>query len=256
MEATNPDARNEMGIENGTSMAEVAFTDPRRFGRVRLLNCDKEDIRKISPLKENGPDPIIDKSILSLEWLQSKLNCKHVHIKSFLLDQANISGIGNWVGDEILYNAKIHPEQYSDTLSVEQIKVLHHCIMYVCETAVGVLADSEKFPSDWLFNYRWGKAMLTKTAKKRKNSEDSKEPTHEDPKCLPNGTKISFVTVGGRTSCFVPSLQQKKLQDKLSNDYDEENENLSENRLRKRVKKDEETLEIDKNKRTLRSVKI
>jgi len=77
---------------------EAAFTDWRRFGRVRLVNCAAEDIRKTTPLKENGPDPTIDTDILTEEWLEQKMKKKHVPVKALLLDQANISGIGNWVG--------------------------------------------------------------------------------------------------------------------------------------------------------------
>lgn len=77
---------------------ESAFTDARRFSRVRLVDCRAEDIRKTTPLKENGPDPVIDSDILTVEWLEKKVKSKHVPIKALLLDQANISGIGNWVG--------------------------------------------------------------------------------------------------------------------------------------------------------------
>jgi len=77
---------------------EAAFSDSRRFGRVRLVDCAAEDIRKTTPLKENGPDPTIDKDILTEEWLEKKMKKKHVPVKALLLDQANISGIGNWVG--------------------------------------------------------------------------------------------------------------------------------------------------------------
>ncbi len=77
---------------------EAAFTDARRFSRIRLVDCTAEDIRKTTPLKENGPDPVIDKEILTEEWLAKKMKSKHVPVKALLLDQANISGIGNWVG--------------------------------------------------------------------------------------------------------------------------------------------------------------
>ena len=77
---------------------EAAFTDTRRFSRIRLVHCAAEDIRKTTPLKENGPDPVIDRDILTEQWLKQKMKSKHVPVKALLLDQANISGIGNWVG--------------------------------------------------------------------------------------------------------------------------------------------------------------
>lgn len=81
-----------------SSNSEAAFVDPRRLARVRLVDCPGAEIRKHSPLKENGPDPILDKDIMTLDWLKKKLASKKVPIKALLLDQANISGIGNWMG--------------------------------------------------------------------------------------------------------------------------------------------------------------
>ena len=93
--------------------------------------------------------------------------------------------------DEVLYNARIHPEQYSNTLSAAQVKQLHKSIQYVCGFAVDSLADSSKFPEEWLFRHRWGKGKKDSAAK------------------LPNGAKFVYLTVGGRTSCVVPSVQKK-----------------------------------------------
>ena len=93
--------------------------------------------------------------------------------------------------DEVLYNARIHPEQYSNTLSAAQVKQLHKSIQYVCGFAVDSLADSSKFPEEWLFKHRWGKGKKDTVAK------------------LPNGAKLVYLTVGGRTSCVVPSVQKK-----------------------------------------------
>ena len=53
------------------------------------------------------------------------------------------------------------------------------------------MADSSKFPDEWLFNHRWGKGKK------------------DAPTKLPNGAAITFLTVGGRTSCVVPSVQKK-----------------------------------------------
>lgn len=90
-----------------------------------------------------------------------------------------------------MYHAKIHPEQYSNTLSVTQIATLHKSIHYVCSVAVETKSDSSKFPETWLFKYRWDKGK-----------KDSK-------KQLPNGARIVFLKVGGRTSAVIPSVQKK-----------------------------------------------
>jgi outer membrane biosynthesis protein TonB len=89
-----------------------------------------------------------------------------------------------------MYQARLHPEQYSNTFSDEQIKRLHEAMMYVCDTAVEALAESDKFPANWLMKHRWSKGK----------KEGSK---------LPTGEKITFLKVGGRTSAIVPSVQKK-----------------------------------------------
>ncbi|KAJ5679453.1 Ribosomal protein S13-like H2TH [Penicillium macrosclerotiorum] len=202
---------------------EAAFVDPRRLSRIRLVDCPAHEIRKYTPLKENGPDPVADKDIVTETWLMDKLKSRKVPIKALLLDQANISGIGNWMGDEILYHAKIHPEQYSNTLNNDQIKELNTSIHYVCSTALEVLADSEKFPEHWLFKHRWGKG--------KKNQ----------PAALPNGDKITFLTVGGRTSAVVPAVQKKT--GAVAKEIDEEASDIKSASKRKRVVKQESDTE-------------
>lgn len=175
----------------GTPKVEIAFTDPRRFGRIRLVDCPGDEIRKHSPLVENGPDPVIDLDVFTEEYLRKKMQSRHVPIKALILDQAVISGIGNWVGDEVMYHAKLHPEQYCDDFNDKQIKQLYNSIRYVCQTAVDKLGDADEFPGDWLFKHRWGKGTKGGSAS------------------LPNGEKLAFITVGGRTSCYAPNLQKK-----------------------------------------------
>lgn len=66
---------------------EVAFVDPRRLARIRLVDAAAEDMRKTTPLKENGPCVISDKDVLTVDWLGKKLRSKKVPIKALLLDQ-------------------------------------------------------------------------------------------------------------------------------------------------------------------------
>lgn len=78
-------------------------------------------------------------------------------VKALLLDQAFSAGVGNWVADEILYQARVHPSQYTHTLTAEECEALRQKMEYVCRVSVECDADSSKFPADWLFSFRWGK---------------------------------------------------------------------------------------------------
>ena len=176
----------------GQPKVEVAFTDARRFGRVRLVDCAAAEIRKQSPLVENGPDPVIDRHEFTEEYLRRRMRGRRVPVKALLLDQAVVSGIGNWVGDEIMYQARLHPGQSCDDLDDDDVAALYRAVCYVCDTAVEKLGDSAEFPADWLFEHRWGKGKKGATT------------------ALPNGEKLTFVTVGGRTSCIVPGVQKLK----------------------------------------------
>ncbi|KAE8662928.1 Formamidopyrimidine-DNA glycosylase [Hibiscus syriacus] len=159
---------------------ELSFTDKRRFARVRLLN----DPTSVPPISELGPDALFEP--MTVDEFMESLSKKKIGIKALLLDQSYISGIGNWIADEVLYQARIHPLQISSSLSKENCATLHKCIKEVIETAVEVGADSSQFPSNWIFHSR------------------EKKPG----KAFVNGKKIDFITAGGRTSAYVPELQK------------------------------------------------
>ena len=171
---------------------EFAFVDGRRLGRVRLVNAPGDEIRSTEPVASNGPDPVQED--ISQDWLFGKLSRRSTPVKVFLLDQAMLSGIGNWVADEILFNSRIHPETYTNTLSESQMAALFNSINYVTKIAVETEAESENLPQDWLMLHRWGKG--------KKNQS-----------MLPSGDRIDFLKVGGRTSAFVPALQKKGAND-------------------------------------------
>ncbi|WOL19077.1 formamidopyrimidine-DNA glycosylase-like isoform X1 [Canna indica] len=159
---------------------EFSFTDKRRFARVRLL----ENPESLPPISELGPDALLDH--MSFDIFVQALSKKKIAIKTLLLDQSFISGIGNWIADEVLYQAKIHPLQIASTLSRESCESLHRCIREVIEKALEVGADSSLFPQDWIFHSR------------------EKKPG----KAFVNGKKIEFITTGGRTTAYVPELQK------------------------------------------------
>uniref|UniRef100_A0A7C9DN86 Formamidopyrimidine-DNA glycosylase catalytic domain-containing protein n=1 Tax=Opuntia streptacantha TaxID=393608 RepID=A0A7C9DN86_OPUST len=130
---------------------ELSFTDKRRFARVRLL----DDPPSAPPISELGPDALLEP--MTEDEFFTALRKKKIAIKSLFLDQSFISGIGNWVADEVLYQARIHPLEIASSLSREDCARLLKCIKEVTWHAVEVDADSNRFPFVWLFHFRWGK---------------------------------------------------------------------------------------------------
>ncbi|XP_030457660.1 formamidopyrimidine-DNA glycosylase isoform X1 [Syzygium oleosum] len=164
-------------LENGL---ELSFTDKRRFARVRLLN----DPTSVPPISELGPDALLEP--MTIDEFTESLRKKKIAIKTLLLDQSFIAGIGNWIADEVLYQAKIHPLETASSLPKENCATLHKCIKEVIEKAIEVGADSSQFPSNWIFHTR------------------EKKPG----KAFVDGKRIDFITAGGRTTAYVPDLQK------------------------------------------------
>jgi len=167
----------------------VAFVDTRRLGLVRLKSC--EQLFTTPPLSKLACDP--RDAMPSKEAFFSKIKKYNSPVKAVLLDQQKVvCGIGNWMVDEVCFQARLHPEVRCNELSREASDEVHDKIKYVVDTACTLLRDGKEYPSDWLFHHRWGKG-----SKKDKNG----------PKVQGHG--ISFLTVGGRTTVFVPDLQLK-----------------------------------------------
>ncbi|KAM0832188.1 hypothetical protein ACQ4PT_065034 [Festuca glaucescens] len=158
---------------------EFSFTDKRRFARVRLF----DDPETVPPISELGPDALFEP--MSVDNFVESLRKKKIGIKALLLDQSFVSGIGNWIADEVLYQSRTHPLQIASSLTRESCEALHQSIQEVVKYAVDVDADSGRFPIEWLFHHRWGK-----------------NPGKVD------GKKIEFITAGGRTTAYVPQLQK------------------------------------------------
>ena len=160
---------------------EMAFIDPRRFGRMWLSDNPSEHPR----IRKLGFDPLID--FPPVKDLGLRLKKRHKAIKAVLLDQNLFAGIGNWLADEILYQARISPHHQASSLTAAQVKSLHRQVLAVTKKASAVSADYERFPKTWLFHHRWGKNKNAKTSR---------------------GQKIIHEEVGGRTTAWVPGWQR------------------------------------------------
>lgn len=101
-------------LDNGE---ELRYMDVRKFGKFYLIK--KEDIDKIGPFLKMGLEPWDSK--LTVAYLKDKFSKKRIPIKSVLLDQSIIVGIGNIYADEILFLSGISPIKRACDLVDEEI---------------------------------------------------------------------------------------------------------------------------------------
>jgi formamidopyrimidine-DNA glycosylase len=158
---------------------EVALSDARRLGRVVL----REDPYAEKPLSELGFDPLL--AMPTLRRFTELMHKRRGPIKGLLLDQTFSAGVGNWVADEVLYQAAIDPRAEIKELTSDEVRRLHAKIRHVVKIAVSKDADSDRFPKSWLFHRRWEKGLTTS-----------------------KGDPIEHTVVAGRTTASVPAVQR------------------------------------------------
>lgn len=110
---------------------ELRYKDTRKFGRMYLL--EKNELYN-SPLKKLGYEPW-DKN-LDVNYLKEKLKNKKLPIKTLLLDQSLITGIGNIYADEILFLSKINPHRIGSSLTDEELENIINNTKKVLEQAI------------------------------------------------------------------------------------------------------------------------
>jgi formamidopyrimidine-DNA glycosylase len=164
-----------------TGGREMVMTNTRRLGRIRL----RDDPRGEPPISKLGFDPLLD--LPPAGRLHAMLAKRKAPIKAVLLDQSFSAGVGNWIADEVLYQARIDPRRHASTLDRNDVGRLRRRLKLVIETAVAADAESGKFPKRWLFHHRWGRNDDATTAR---------------------GERIEHVTIAGRTTAWVPKVQR------------------------------------------------
>lgn len=109
------------------------YTDVRRFGRVEFLKS-KSELNPI--LKKLGSDIINDDSFTINDFISLAEKKKKQNITKFLMDQSNVSGIGNYMKAEILYRAKISPLRTVDSLSQDDLKNIYKATKKVAKSSL------------------------------------------------------------------------------------------------------------------------
>jgi formamidopyrimidine-DNA glycosylase len=159
----------------------LVFTDPRQFGRVSF------HVSSGIPPFWSGLPPQPFEDSFTLDRLRAILQ-RHAKqpLKALLLDQRCFPGIGNWMADEVLWQARLHPETRAGSLEVGRAKLLHRTLGKVCTVALRTIGvDWSDPPRSWLFSHRW-------------------KDGHDCPRC---GAALRRSEVRGRTACWCPECQ-------------------------------------------------
>jgi len=158
----------------------LAFNCPRKFGRLQL----GDSVQALATDRHLGPDA----HGLSLEGFRERLASRRVNIKNALMNQCILSGLGNWMVDEILYQARVHPEERVKDLETDEVARIHEKMAYVIETALEKEAHYPDFPAHFMIHSRW---------------TDAGRP---DAATL----ELEKIKVGGRATYFDPKIQVRK----------------------------------------------
>ena len=110
---------------------KVIYNDPRRFGFFKFIGSKQELINRFSHL---GPEPFFKN--FNLKYLLEYFLNKKKDIKSFLIDQKFVSGIGNIYASEILHLSKINPTTFAMKLSKEDCKKIIYFSKSVLNKAI------------------------------------------------------------------------------------------------------------------------
>lgn len=159
---------------------ELVIADGRRLGRIRL----RHDPATEPPIAALGFDAL--RGLPGAARFRELARERTAPVKALLLDQSFAAGVGNWIADEVLYQARIAPRRPVRSLSDRELDRLRARLRSVVRIAVGARADSDRFPRAWLFHRRWGSR----------------------PGVTVRGDTIRRETIAGRTAAWVPAVQR------------------------------------------------
>ncbi len=178
----------KFNFSDGTSLR---YHDTRKFGKMHLIEKGKELARK--PLNKLGLEPWDEK--LTEKYLKEKYSGKKLPIKTVLLDQSMITGIGNIYADEILFLSSINPLKPCSNLTKKERETIIENIRSVLEHAIEL----------------GGTTIRTFESSEGVHGLFQNELYVHDQKTCPKcSSEIIKIKVGGRGTYYCPKCQKKK----------------------------------------------
>ncbi|ETT64876.1 MULTISPECIES: DNA-formamidopyrimidine glycosylase [Paenibacillus] len=174
-----------------TDGTELRYTDVRQFGTMHLFQMG-EDLQ-LPPLNKLGQEPL--EPSFTPERFKQIVSGKSTKIKSLLLNQEYIVGIGNIYVDESLHRAGIHPEDSAKSLTDNQLDKLHHAIVSTLAEAVNAGGSSVK-------------SYVNGQGESGTYQQQLLIYGRKDQPCSNCGTMIEKTVVGGRGTHYCPNCQR------------------------------------------------
>jgi formamidopyrimidine-DNA glycosylase len=188
---TPPDARHLRARLVLDDESELWFTDPRRFGHAVVLPASELDAYFASRL---GVEPL-GGDLTSHALLELSAG-RRTPLKSFLLDQSGVAGIGNIYADEALFRARLHPLSPAASLRLEHAEELRDGIVDALEAGLARGGSS-------IDDYRDARG------ERGSMQDEFLVHTREGEPCLRCGETIKRVVVAGRSTYFCPGCQRR-----------------------------------------------
>jgi len=186
------------------SKTELRYNDQRKFGRVRKqltenskLKTDNRERKTVncepfSVLAQLGPEPLE----ISSDDFVKLVGKRKARVKSLLMNQKIIAGIGNIYSDEALFQARIHPLAPANRISKQKLKRLHEAIQKILKKAIRAGGSSV----DNYTNLEGEKGFF---------QLEHKVYGREGEKCKKCGTKIRRIRITQRSTHFCPNCQKR-----------------------------------------------
>jgi formamidopyrimidine-DNA glycosylase len=178
-------------FEDGT---EMHYRDIRKFGKFRLYYDGQPEVAR--ELAKLGPDPLTPS--FTVKHLAAELKATSRAIKSVLLDQEVVAGVGNIYADEALHRARIWPLTPADRLGPAKLRALHESVR---EVLLAGLAHGGTSLSDYVDGE--GRAGT--------HQEQLRAYGREGLPCFNCQTAMVRIVVAQRATTFCPRCQQKKI---------------------------------------------
>lgn len=189
--AGDPIVKHEHVIFTFEDDSDLRYHDTRKFGRMNLIN--KEELSSVEAVKKQGIEP--GDISLTGEYLIEKLKNKRLPMKTLLLDQTIISGLGNIYADEVLFRAKVNPLKIGKDLSIEEAQKIVRAAEEVIKEAIEMGGTTIKsYTSSLGVTGRFQQKLMV-------HKRDDKE-------CKECGTIIKRIKVGGRSTYYCENCQK------------------------------------------------